>query len=60
MGSALWFAAEALSNALAGPLVAKVGALALLVAGGLTLFGVLALLFGAVRRDDLSRAFRRP
>jgi putative peptidoglycan lipid II flippase len=59
MGGVLWLAAGALSDALAGSLLVKGGALALLVMGGLASFGVLALLFGVVQRDDLSRAFRR-
>ena len=59
MGVALWFAADWLRPAFAGPLLVKSAALALLVGGGMLLFGVAALALGATERADLGRFRRR-
>lgn len=59
MGMALWFAARHLAPAFDGALAIKVAALAALVLGGLAVYGVLALLFGAVRPAELRDTLRR-
>jgi putative peptidoglycan lipid II flippase len=59
MGLGLWLAAPQLAPWLAGGLGLRIAALALLVAGGLILYGLAALLSGAARRDDLNRLLRR-
>jgi putative peptidoglycan lipid II flippase len=59
MGGVLWLASDVLTGALAGPFMIKIGALVLLVGGGIAVFAALAFLLGAVRWTDLSRLFRR-
>jgi putative peptidoglycan lipid II flippase len=59
MGGALWFADGYLAPALDGPLHLRVAALAALVAGGLAVYGALALLLGAVRLGELKDRLRR-
>ena len=59
MGAGLWWGAGRLQAAFAGPLAVKSGALALLVGGGLVLFGLAALLLGATDRSELRRFRRR-
>jgi putative peptidoglycan lipid II flippase len=59
MAAALWFAERGLAPWFAGASWARIGALVLLVAGGLAAFGLLALAFGAVRLSDLRQALRR-
>ncbi len=60
MGVALWLGAQHLAPALAGPLHIRIAALAALVAGGLAVYAVLALLSGAVRLGELRDRLRRP
>ena len=59
MGAALWVAAGYLAPALDGKLHVKTAALAALVLGGLAIYGVLALLLGAVRPGELRDRLRR-
>ncbi len=59
MAAALWAAAGALAPALAGPLVHKLAALLALLAGGLALYGGLALALRLVSLADLGRLVRR-
>jgi putative peptidoglycan lipid II flippase len=59
MGGALWVTAGFLEPALAGPLPLAAAALALLVFGGMGLFGGLALACGALRADEFRQLLRR-
>lgn len=59
MGAALWFAAAWLAPAFQAVLVVKVAALAALVAGGLAVYGLLALALGAVSPAELRDRLRR-
>lgn len=60
MGAALWLADGYLAPALDGPLHHRIAALVLLVGGGLAVYGLLALLLGAVRPGELRDRLRRP
>lgn len=59
MGAALWFGAEALAPFFEDDLLTSIGALALLIAGGMAVYGVLCEATGATRLGDLRRAFTR-
>jgi putative peptidoglycan lipid II flippase len=59
MALGLWFSAPALAAWLEAGLSLRIIALALLVAGGLAVYGLAALLCGAARREDLQRILRR-
>ncbi len=59
LGLALWLAEWALADAFRGTLAVRVGALAALVAGGIALYGGLALAAGAASPADLRRLARR-
>jgi len=59
MGGVLLAGQYGLGDLLAGPFLIKATALAALVIGGVAVFGVLALLTGAVSVADLKKAFRR-
>ena len=59
MALGLWFALPMLAPWLDGGLSLRIIALALLVAGGLAVYGLAALLSGAVSRDELNRILRR-
>ena len=60
LGAGLATAAWGLEGALSGSLGARLGALALLVLGGLALYGALARLLGAVEFGELRLLMRRP
>ncbi len=61
MGAGLWAGAEALQGWLAGALWSKAAALAMLVAGGLALYGLLVLLLRAASLSDVrGLVSRRP
>lgn len=59
MAFALWGGAQLLAAPLAGGELWRAGALALLVVGGLVLYGAAAALFGAARPADLRGLLRR-
>ncbi len=59
MALGLWFLGPALAPLFYGSLSLRITALVLLVTGGLIVYGLAALLCGAVRRDDLQRILRR-
>jgi putative peptidoglycan lipid II flippase len=59
MGLVVWAAGRWLAPLLVGPLLVKGAALAALVFGGLAVFGVAALLCGAVSLGDFRRAVGR-
>ncbi len=59
MAGGLWLAMRGLGEALAGPPAERIVALAALVIGGLVLYGVLAVAFGAARPADLRQLLRR-
>ena len=59
MAAALWGGERLLAPLLSGPLDDRVLGLALLVAGGLAIYGLVSLLLGAARLSDLRTAFRR-
>ncbi|WP_343564489.1 murein biosynthesis integral membrane protein MurJ [Kiloniella sp. b19] len=59
MASALWAGKRWLLPFLNGPLLEKALALAVLVAGGLVIYGLLATLIGAVQLRDLKGLLRR-
>jgi len=59
MAAGLWLARLGLADALAGPSASRIAALAALVAGGLVLYGGLAVAFGAARPAELKRLLRR-
>lgn len=56
----LWLGAEALAAPLAGALMARIAALALLVAGGMALFAAAAQVLGATRLGEFKRLLARP
>ncbi|NOX40538.1 MAG: murein biosynthesis integral membrane protein MurJ [Alphaproteobacteria bacterium] len=58
MGAALWFGADVLNTALATSGL-RYGALAILVTGGLVIYGAAALLLGAISRASLKGALKR-
>jgi putative peptidoglycan lipid II flippase len=60
MGLSLAVATALLADALAGPPLAKAGALAALVVGGAALYGALVLATGVVTPAELRRRFGRP
>ncbi|MBT4940996.1 MAG: oligosaccharide flippase family protein, partial [Rhodospirillaceae bacterium] len=59
MGAAVFYGAGALVNLLADGLTSKILAVAVLVIGGLIIYGVLSLVTGAANRDDIRRVLRR-
>lgn len=59
MGAAVYFGADALKMMLESGLSSKIFAVAILVSGGLILYGGLSLLFGAASRQDVDRLLRR-
>ena len=59
MGAVLWFGAEALTPFFEDDLLTSIGALALLIAGGVLVYFFLCQVTGAVRLGDLRRAFTR-
>lgn len=59
MGVVLWGGAGLLGPALAGPPPVDIAALAVLVGGGLVLFGLLALASGAVTTEEFRQLLRR-
>ncbi|MAF50227.1 MAG: murein biosynthesis integral membrane protein MurJ [Rhodospirillales bacterium] len=59
MALVLWLAQSGLEPWLAGGTTLRIGALVLLVVGGLAAYGVAALLTGAASTDDLNRILRR-
>jgi putative peptidoglycan lipid II flippase len=59
MAVVLWLGLWALAEPLAGPELARIPALALLVAGGMAVYALAALLLGAIRFSDLKSALRR-
>ena len=59
MAFALWIGLPALAIWFAGGLGLRIAALALLVAGGLIVYGLAALLTGATSIEDLNRILRR-
>ncbi|MEX0758665.1 MAG: murein biosynthesis integral membrane protein MurJ, partial [Tistlia sp.] len=59
MGLALWAAARALQDPLGGGELERIGALALLVAGGLVVYFGLAFPLKAIDRSELAAALRR-
>lgn len=59
MGATLWFGAEALTPFFEDDLLTSIGALALLIAGGVLVYFFLCQVTGAVRLGDLRRAFTR-
>ena len=58
MAAALYFALPLLAPGLAGATADRVLALAILVGGGMVVFGVLVLAFGAARPGDLKALYR--
>ena len=58
MGAALWLGAGLLAPQLETPGL-RYGALAVLVVGGMLVYGIATFLFGAVTPADLKRALRR-
>lgn len=59
MGAALWFGAEALDPFFADDLLISIAALAVLITGGMAVYGLLCEVTGASRIRDLRRAFTR-
>ena len=55
----VFYGAGALVNLLADGLTSKILAVAVLVIGGLIIYGVLSLVTGAANRDDIRRVLRR-
>ncbi len=60
MALGLWLGAQALAAPLAGALMARIGALALLVAGGMALFAAAAQVLGAARLGEFKQTLTRP
>ena len=59
MGGAVFYGAVALVDLPGQSLISNIFAVALLVSGGLVVYGGLSLLFGAASRDDLTRILPR-
>lgn len=59
MGAAVWYAAQQLAPHFTALFVERTGALAAVVLGGMMLFGLLALITGATRLDELRLRRRR-
>ena len=59
MGAGLYGGLQALDTLLAGSLTERITVLAILVIGGLLVYGVLALVMGMATKDDLRRALNR-
>jgi putative peptidoglycan lipid II flippase len=59
MAAAAWWIAQILAEPLAGPLWQQIAALAAVIAAGGIVYGVLALLTGAMRPADLAQLRRR-
>ena len=59
MGAAVYYGADALKMMLESGLSSKIFAVAILVSGGLILYGGLSLVLGAASRQDVDRLLRR-